>query len=74
MDNPYQCLDCEHCYISGGDWSYSEYTPGGPGMWECYKKHFDLEAGAIEAKSVKAALLKGSKCKDFKPDESLRPL
>jgi hypothetical protein len=60
------CLLCTHCYLSGGEYGYSEVTPGGPGTFECEKGHFDLEPHNMDTETIVNTLNTHIDCPDYK--------
>jgi hypothetical protein len=37
------CIFCDHCRLDLGDYGYSEYTPGGPGEFSCWKGVWNIQ-------------------------------
>lgn len=59
------CLECEHCFVSGGHGHISDYTPTMPFEMVCFKEH-DLGVGPMSNKhDMRKGIMQAATCKDF---------
>jgi len=65
VEAPKSCLDCQHCYLYGGDSGDGEYTRPTPMEWTCTKGWWDIGRDDLDSDDVRRKIFVAQKCPDF---------
>lgn len=65
VEAPKSCLDCQHCFLDGGDQGYSEMTPPTPMSWYCTKGWWEMNRNDLDTDDVRRKIFVAQKCPDF---------